>query len=283
MNTLEQLGIQSWKLRNDRQDLGAPSADQAKIEVIEREVSNSRVEPAAFESSEPKLTSEAAIVPVVTKPEDAVIAGSMIELEGTLEGTIASENQLAQADSRGVASLANADWQGLADIFVGDSFCQSCARTSPVLGDGNLQAKWVFVFDAPSAKDVSHQKLLSGRVGQLFDAILDAVGLNRESIYLTSVFKCPPSQDLSLAAQCGDLVHRQLQLIKPKVVVTLGEFASQTVLRANEDLVQLRSAGLRNINDDTLVAPTYGLSEMLESPEFKASVWQDLKKCLALS
>lgn len=267
MNTLEHIGIQTWKLRDACQEGIAPIADQAIVADIEQAVTIDSVESAA------------AIAPAVAAQEDIVAAKAMIEPEAAFT----DENKSTQSNRTDVGSLGNADWQELADILVGGSFCQSCARTNPVLGDGNLQARWVFVFDAPSAKDVSHQQLLSGRVGQLFDAILDAVDLSRESIYLTSVFKCPPSQDLSLAAQCGDLVHRQLQLIQPEVVIALGEFASQTVLRANENLIQLRSDGLRNINDGTLVAATYSLSEMLESPELKASVWQDLKKCLALS
>ena len=273
MNTLEHIGIQSWKLRKAHQDSVAPIAEQTDIGQAVTSVPASNIQ----DERSADIAAEDVQVTAVTAQQSIVEAKIMIEPEGAL----ASENKSTQDDPNRGGFLANAGWQELADILLSGSSCQSCAGTNPVLGDGNLEAKWVFVFDAPSAKDVSHQQLLSGRTGQLFDAILDAIGLNRELIYLTSVFKCPPSQDLSLAAQCGSIVHRQLQLIKPKVVITLGEFASQTVLRANENLKHLRSEGLRNINDGTLVAATYSLSEMLESPELKASVWQDLKKCLA--
>lgn len=272
MNTLEHIGIQSWTLRKAPSDSLAPIAEVADVDHA------GPADSVHYEMSEPSqapIASETAKVSAVAVPEPIVAAKPIIE------AAVASDEQ-SNRDNSGVGgSLANASWQELAGLLVSDSSCQSCARTNPVLGDGNLEAKWVFVFDAPSAKDVSHQQLLSGRTGQLFDAILDAIGLNREVIYLTSVFKCPPVEDVSLTAQCGSIVHRQLQLIKPTVVIALGEFASQTVLRANENLMRLRSEGLRNINDGTLVAATYSLSEMLESPELKASVWQDLKKCLA--
>ncbi|MFT5609116.1 MAG: uracil-DNA glycosylase family 4 [Arenicella sp.] len=277
MNTLEHIGIQSWKLRKAHQDSVAPIAEAADVADINQAVPADNTQDAMSGLSQAEVNPEGASVSPVTAQEAIVEAKPIIDSEVAL----ANENQSNHDDPTRGGSLANAGWQQLASLLVSGSSCQSCARTNPVLGDGNLEAKWVFVFDAPSAKDVSHQQLLSGRTGQLFDAILDAIGLNREVIYLTSVFKCPPSQDLSLAAQCGSIVHRQLELIKPKVVVTLGEFASQTVLRANENLIHLRSEGLRNLNDGTLVAATYSLSEMLENPELKASVWQDLKKCLA--
>ncbi|MFT5138100.1 MAG: uracil-DNA glycosylase family 4 [Arenicella sp.] len=277
MNTLEHIGIQSWKLRKAHQDSVAPIAEAADVAEIDQAVPADNTQDAMSGLSQSEITSEGAEVSPVTAQAGLVEAKPIIDSEVAL----ASEDQATQDDPAGGGSLANAGWQELADILLSGSSCQSCERSNPVLGDGDLEANWVFVFDAPSAKDVSHQQLLSGRTGQLFDAILDAIGLNRELIYLTSVFKCPPSQDLSLAAQCGSIVHRQLQLIKPKVVVTLGEFASQTVLRANENLIHLRSEGLGNLNDGTLVAATYSLSEMLENPELKASVWQDLKKCLS--
>jgi uracil-DNA glycosylase family 4 len=276
VNTLEHIGIQSWTLRKAPSDSLASIAEA--FDVVDIDPAGS-VDSVHYEISEPShavIAPESAKVSAVAAPEPIVAAKPIIEAEAV----VASDDQSNQDNPDRGGSLANAGWQQLASLLVSGSPCQSCARTNPVLGDGNLEAKWVFVFDAPSAKDVSHQQLLSGRTGQLFDAILDAIGLNREAIYLTSVFKCPPSQDLSLAAQCGSIVHRQLQLIKPDVVIALGEFASQTVLRANENLLHLRSEGLRNINDGTLVAATYSLSEMLESPELKASVWQDLKKCL---
>jgi uracil-DNA glycosylase family 4 len=276
VNTLEHIGIQSWTLRKAPSDSLAPIAEA--VDVVDIDPAGP-VDSVHYEMSEPSravIAPESAKVSAVAAPEPIVAAKPIIEAEAV----VASGDQSNQDNPNRGGSLANAGWQQLASLLVSGSPCQSCARTNPVLGDGNLEAKWVFVFDAPSAKDVSHQQLLSGRTGQLFDAILDAIGLNREVIYLTSVFKCPPSQDLSLAAQCGSIVHRQLQLIKPDVVIALGEFASQTVLRANENLLHLRSEGLRNINDGTLVAATYSLSEMLESPELKASVWQDLKKCL---
>jgi uracil-DNA glycosylase family 4 len=277
MNTLEHIGIQSWKLRKAHQDSVAPVAEAADVAEIDQAVPADNTQDAMSGLFQPETTSEGAEVSPVTAQAGFVEAKPIFDSEAALT----SDDQAIQDDSTRGVSLANAGWQELADILLSGLSCQSCERSNPVLGDGDLEANWVFVFDAPSAKDVGHQQLLSGRTGQLFDAILDAIGLNRELIYLTSVFKCPPSQDLSLAAQCGSIVHRQLQLIKPKVVVTLGEFASQTVLRANENLIHLRSEGLRNLNDGALVAATYSLSEMLENPELKASVWQDLKKCLA--
>lgn len=191
-----------------------------------------------------------------------------------------SEYSLSQKDAG--ATDKKLAWQELEELVTVNAHCESCQRLNSILGEGNRNADWVFVIDAPTRRDVQGQQLLSGREGQLFDAILHALNLDRDAIYLSSVFKCPPSEDRTVLAQCGDLIHQQINLIKPSLVLSFGEFVSQALLRSNDDLNDLRKTVNHTASKKIAVVSSYSLREMLDEPALKAAVWQDLKKGLQL-
>lgn len=253
MNTLQQMGIQQWRLRKGR--LRTPEAEIA-----------------AAPDSEVCETGKTGVKDV----------SSGIESAQVIHGTVASQGVIKPASGQSLNHIVqHGSWQDLRQLLLGDALCNSCKQTTPLLGEGDLQAEWMFVIDAPTTADISNQRLLSGRAGQLFDAMLAAAGLSRETIYLTSVFKCPPSKAVS--AQCGTLVHRQLSLIKPRVLMLMGEFASQSILRTNDKLDILRTKEQSCLGGQTAAITSYSPAQLLENPVLKAQVWQDLKKCLRLS
>jgi len=159
---------------------------------------------------------------------------------------------------------------------------ETCSSTSSILGSGNANAEWMFITDAPSQGDLPLQQLFSGRAGQLYEAMLLAVGLDRTKVYTSSVFKCTVPADQSLSPNCDKLLRRQIELVKPNVIITFGEFASQSVLRSNETLDVLRTQQNMCHQTQTPVVATYNPMQLLEHAELKAGAWQDLKKCLAL-
>jgi DNA polymerase len=174
------------------------------------------------------------------------------------------------------------NWQSMQSAIEHGEFCPSCTRSNSILGDGDPQSDWFFVVDAPTTGDVQNGTLLSGRSGQLFEAMLQALRLQRSQVYLTSVFKCAAIDDLSISPQCNTLLHRQLELAEPKVVVAFGEFAAQSVARANESLEQLRSESHHCYTTQVAIVPTYSPAQMLDEPALKAEVWRDLQRCLAV-
>jgi uracil-DNA glycosylase family 4 len=180
-------------------------------------------------------------------------------------------------------SLEQLDWQGLQDLVDNQSQCQSCGPVNSILGSGDPKADWLFVTDAPTSTDLASQQLFSGRAGQLYQAMLLAVGLTRESAYTTSVFKCATSDDIRVIPSCETLLHRQIELIQPKVVIAFGEFAAQSVAKSNEGLESLRSQDLRCYQTKVPIVASYSLSQLLDQPTLKAGAWQDLKKCLAIT
>ncbi|MBX2848411.1 MAG: uracil-DNA glycosylase [Acidiferrobacterales bacterium] len=250
---LEQLGIQQWRLKDSFKSANLTSG----LELQHPEKQEN------LNQANENTTNQACL----EKPLNSQIQS---EPEITTETETAPQQELVEDPKL--------DWSSLVDRLNDNAHCRSCAMLSPILGEGSTTADWVFIFDSPTSRDIQQQQLLSGRVGQLFDAILLALDLDREDIYLSTVFKCPPSSDISqVAAQCNDLVAQQIKLIAPRVIVALGEFASQSMIKANEDLSQLRAHKQVFCDAPIDVIPTYGLMQMLDTPNLKEQVWHDLK------
>ncbi len=178
--------------------------------------------------------------------------------------------------------IAHLDWQGLQALIDQQGYCQTCGSESSILGSGDATADWMFVTDAPSQDDLSLQQLFSGRAGHLYEAMLHAVGLDRAGVYTSSVFKCIAPADQSLSPNCDKILRRQIELVQPKVIISFGEFASQSVLRSNESLEALRAQQSICYQTQTPVVATYSPLQLLEQAGLKAGAWKDLQKCLAL-
>lgn len=247
---LKQMGIQSWRLRQQ------PKVDHANKESV------------------------ADLVPLTA---DHLNANSEISQTNEVVNTAASD-AIAEMVEKPNSPLADYDWAQLLKLMGEQGFCSSCQTSTPIIGEGDINADWMFVIDSPSSRDIEHQQLLMGRVGQLFDAILLALGLKRTDIYLSSIFKCPPSAEVAAdKAQCDAVVHRQISLIQPKVVIAFGEFAAQTLIKTNDDLSKLRTNEQPCFNQPVPLIATYSLAQMLDEPLLKSEVWQDLKRGLLLA
>ena len=174
------------------------------------------------------------------------------------------------------------EWGDLDDRIKTNEHCPSCGWGNAFLGSGNQQADWLFIVDAPNMRDIEAKSMFSGRAGQLFEAMLSAIGLDREQVYATSVFKCAPTDDLSANPQCESIVRQQIRLVAPQIIITFGEFAAQSIIKSNLALKDLRLNDHSSIASNTPIIPTYSPSQMLDDTSLKALVWQDLKKSLRL-
>ncbi len=192
-------------------------------------------------------------------------------------------NDTDLSDSGASSSLMTLDWQGLQALVDGQSHCDSCGIGNSVLGAGDYDANYLFVCDAPASPDVELGQLLSGRAGQLYEAMLLAIGMARESVYTTSVFKCVASGDLNAVPNCDKLLQRQVQLIQPKVIIALGEFAAQSIAKSNEVLTTLREQDLACHHTKVPIVATFSPLQLLDEPLLKAGAWSDLKKCMAIA
>lgn len=181
------------------------------------------------------------------------------------------------------APAANA-WQ----LFVDEvRTCTRCAlhatRTQAVFGVGDAKAQWLFVGEAPGADEDRQGEPFVGAAGQLLNAMLLALGLKREQVYIANVLKCRPPQNRdpqeAEIAACLGYLHRQIQAIAPRVIVAMGRFAAHSLLKTDIALGKLR--GQRLSFADTPLVVTYHPAYLLRNPIDKRKAWEDL--CLARS
>jgi uracil-DNA glycosylase len=157
-------------------------------------------------------------------------------------------------------------------------------RRQIVYGVGSPTADLMFIGEAPGHDEDVQGIPFVGRAGQLLTKIIEAIDLRREDVYIANVIKCRPPENRNPepdeVASCEPFLFRQVQVIRPRVIVALGTFAAQALLRSNEPISRLRGK-VFHYGDSRLV-PTFHPAYLLRSPERKRDVWEDMKKVRAL-
>jgi uracil-DNA glycosylase family 4 len=170
---------------------------------------------------------------------------------------------------------------------IGD--CTRCklhtqGRKQIVFGVGNPDADLMFVGEAPGADEDVQGIPFVGRAGQLLTKIIEAIGLQRDDVYIANVIKCRPpgnrNPDPDEVDTCEPFLFRQIDSIKPKVIVALGTFAAKALLKTQEPISRLRGR-LYDYRGAKLI-PTFHPAFLLRSPDRKRDVWDDMKKVRAL-
>ncbi len=177
------------------------------------------------------------------------------------------------------------DWPALQEAVRG---CMSCplaqTRTQTVFGVGDPHAAWMFVGEAPGAEEDRQGLPFVGRAGQLLTAMLQAMGMKREEVYIANVLKCRPPGNRDPqpeeVRQCEGYLKRQVALVNPKIMVALGRIAAQNLLKTDESLAKLRGKVFRYGAAQIPLVVTYHPAYLLRNPADKAKVWQDL--CFAM-
>jgi uracil-DNA glycosylase len=157
-------------------------------------------------------------------------------------------------------------------------------RSQIVYGVGNPEAELMFIGEAPGHDEDVQGIPFVGRAGQLLTKIIEAIDLRREDVYIANVIKCRPPENRNPesdeVASCEPFLFRQVQAIKPRVIVALGTFAAQALLRSNDPISRLRGRVFHY--GDARLIPTFHPAYLLRSPERKRDVWEDMKKVRAL-
>ena len=167
--------------------------------------------------------------------------------------------------------------------------CRLCklhtlGRKQVVFGVGNPNADLMFVGEAPGADEDIQGEPFVGRAGQLLTKIIEAIGLQRGDVYIANVIKCRPpgnrNPEPDEVERCEPFLFRQIDMVKPKVVVALGKFAAQSLLRTTDPITRMRGREYR-FRSATLI-PTFHPAYLLRNPSSKREVWEDMKKVRAL-
>jgi len=153
-------------------------------------------------------------------------------------------------------------------------------RKQIVFGVGNPNADLMFVGEAPGADEDIQGEPFVGRAGQLLTKIIEAIGMKREDVYIANVIKCRPpgnrNPEPDEVEQCEPFLFRQIDSIKPKVIVALGKFAAQSLLRTSDPITRIR--GREYKYRDAILMPTYHPAYLLRTPSAKREVWEDMKR-----
>jgi len=245
---LQAMGITRWVKR----ELDPVSVDD--VEEIEKPVAVESVAPEVAVIPEPTA-------PVITEPKE-------------IELTVV-QNEESHA-------LDELDWPSLEKQVTSCVACDLHAtRTNTVFGEGVQQADWLIVGDAPGTEEDIHGKPFLGQGGQLLTAMIEAMGLKRENVFITNSLKCrPPESRDPLESEiiaCHVFLKQQIKLLKPKVILAVGRVAAHNLLGINEPMKAMRGHTVTYKDTGIPVIVTYHPAYLLRAPSNKGKAWQDLQ------
>jgi DNA polymerase len=182
----------------------------------------------------------------------------------------------------GQSAVSGFDWETLQ---AGVEACTLCelhnSRTQTVFGVGNRNADWLLIGEAPGRDEDQQGEPFVGRAGQLLNAMLQAIGLQREQVYIANILKCRPPNNrdprLEEVVCCEPYLMRQIELIQPRLILVLGRIAAQNLLNTETPIGKLRGRVHQFRDTGIPLIATYHPAYLLHSPVEKREAWQDLQ------
>jgi uracil-DNA glycosylase len=187
-------------------------------------------------------------------------------------------------------SVATLDWPALREAVAACRACDLCrSRQQTVFGTGHARAHWMVVGEAPGEQEDRRGEPFVGAAGQLLDRMLASLGLTRDAegaeparqVFITNTLKCRPPGNRNPTpqemAQCEPFLQRQIALVQPRIILAMGRFAVQALLRSDEPIGRLRGR-VHDYQGVPLIV-TYHPAYLLRNLPHKARAWEDL--CLA--
>jgi len=303
---LEAMGVSVWERRAPL--VATPEAVAARPVPVERTESVECTEPESPAMPTPRLDQRASSQPVATVESQPVAEHPLAEAAPTeaVPLTVSDLEPLPLPDwdepaeyspalldeweamghppaseAEAVNPIAHMDWDALDAAVRG---CRACrlweTRTKTVFGVGDRRADLMIIGEAPGADEDSQGEPFVGRAGQLLTRMLAAIGFSRDQVYIANVLKCrppgnrDPKPDEALA--CQAYLHRQVALIEPRVILSVGRISAQQLLKTDTPVGQLRGRWFDYGPARIPLRVTYHPAYLLRSPEQKAKAWDDL-------
>ena len=181
-----------------------------------------------------------------------------------------------------VAPPPVADWDALRARVAACTACDLCkTRTQTVFGVGNTRAEWLVIGEAPGAEEDRQGEPFVGRAGQLLNAMLLAIGLPRETVFIANILKCRPPGNRDPkpeeVSRCLPFLSNQIALLEPKIILAVGRIAAQNLLATDAPLARLRGKLHTFGEANTPLVITYHPAYLLRTPADKRKAWEDLK------
>ena len=221
------------------------------------------------------------MVAITDTPVDNLSVAPIVAAQDAATATprVTSAASVASDDGSPVAS----GWDALrAQVLACNRCTLHTSRTQGVFGVGSRQAQWLVVGEAPGAEEDRRGEPFVGRAGHLLDAMLRAIGLNRQSnVYIANVLKSRPPGNRDPkpeeVAACLPYLLRQIELLRPRVMLAVGRIAAQNLLATDAPLGRLRGKVHHFGEFNTPLIVTYHPAYLLRTPSDKRKAWEDLK------
>jgi uracil-DNA glycosylase family 4 len=243
-----------------------------------------------------EILKELELLPV-WRPRNLAPETQLVEVEPTVEATTTATTVEVHAEPISIvneapaqetvappsfrkAEIADMDWEALEAAV---KACEACSlaqtRIQTVFGVGDRNAEWLFVGEAPGAEEDRRGEPFVGQAGKLLDNMLAAISLKRgDNVYIANVLKCRPPENRDPHGEevvtCDPFLKRQVELIKPRLIVAMGRFAAQSLLNTDSSIGALR--GKQHDYNGVPVIVTYHPAYLLRNLTDKAKAWEDL-------
>ena len=214
----------------------------------------------------------------VRREPDSVVVDEVVP-EPAEETTEVELTVVQTPDSHMVNEL---DWPELQQQV---SDCVACdlhaSRSQTVFGAGYQQADWMIIGEAPGNEEEQQGEPFMGQSGQLLTAMIEAMGLKREQVYITNILKCRPPENRDPVKDeilaCHAFLRRQIELLQPKIILLLGRVAAQSVLDTDALMKDIHGKVFKYKETEIPVVATYHPAYLLRAPGEKRKAWQDLQ------
>lgn len=261
------------------------------LKALDLEVWTRRAAPGSVAIDEPATPSDARIAAgppppwEVSEPSPVAIAAARPAVRSAPRQPAAAQplGLLAEPEPAAPPYVAPADWAGLAAAVSTCTRCKLCkTRTKTVFGVGPEDAPLMVIGEGPGADEDQRGEPFVGAAGKLLDEMLNSIGRTRASnVYIANVVKCRPpgnrDPEADEVAACRPFLDRQIELLKPRLILALGRIAAQRLLGSSAPLSKLRGPLHRYGAAATPVQVSYHPAYLLRTPADKAKTWADLK------
>lgn len=192
-------------------------------------------------------------------------------------------HKIGEPNSNSTYSVSDSSLNNLYKTVFSCTQCQlHKGRTNSVFGEGNTSADLMFVGEGPGADEDIQGRPFVGRAGQLLTKMIIAMNLNRGDVYIANIVKCRPPGNRNPfkneIATCINYLHKQIELINPKIIICMGSVAVQALLNTDKGISKLR--GSFTELGKYKVMPTYHPAYLLRNPKMKKPAWEDLQKVM---
>ncbi|MDT8999648.1 uracil-DNA glycosylase [Paucibacter sp. APW11] len=279
---LEAMGIKLFVKPGIETAASEPVAPPAPVAA--KRVATAASAPAA-EPAHRQATPAAAVIERPQVPAPAAPSRSAPAIRAAEAAPMAAAPRALPADAGRIATL---DWDALEQEVAGCQACGLCeSRKQTVFGVGHRRAEWMIVGEAPGEQEDLQGEPFVGQAGKLLDNMLRALGLTRaeappaQQVFIANTLKCRPPRNRNPEpeelARCEPYLQRQIALVQPRIILAMGRFAVQSLLRSNEAIGKLR--GRVHEYQGVPLIVTYHPAYLLRNLVDKARAWEDL--CLA--